>query len=69
MAISSATSKCPYCLEEIKPGAVICKHCRTPLKKPEGKKSSGFWQTKFMWGFYSGVAVMIVLIILFNRIF
>ncbi len=69
MATVGATAKCPYCLEEVKPGAMICKHCGTPLRKMPKKKVVPWWRTNFMFGFYTGIVIMILLIVLYNRTF
>jgi len=63
------SKKCPYCLETINPGAVICRHCGSSLKIHKRKKKIPRWRTQYMLGLYSGVAIMVVLIYLFNRIF
>lgn len=65
----SKKNVCPYCREEIAPGAVICKHCRTPLKLSKKKKARSFWVGNYMLGFYSGTAFVILLIILYYRFF
>jgi len=62
-------SKCPYCMEEIAPGAMVCKHCHAILKKPEVKKKRPWWMTNFALGFFSGVLFMGLLIYLYIRIF
>jgi predicted amidophosphoribosyltransferase len=62
-------TKCPYCLEDIKPGALVCKHCHSPLKVPKKRKTIPAWRSNFMFGFYAGIAIMILLVILYNKIF
>ena len=62
-------SRCPYCLEEITPGALICKHCGSPIRIPGKKRKIPFWRGTFMLGLYSGIMLMVLLIILYNRIF
>jgi predicted amidophosphoribosyltransferase len=60
---------CPFCREEITPGAIICKHCGSPLKYPKQMKKAPFWRGTFMLGVYSGIAFMVLLIILYSKIF
>jgi predicted amidophosphoribosyltransferase len=61
--------RCPYCMEEIAPGALICKHCGSHLKTPKRKKKTPFWRNTYMLGVYSGVVFMILMIYLYNRVF
>jgi len=63
------TARCPYCMEEIAPGALICKHCGSHLKAPKKKKIVPFWRNTFMLGFYCGVVFMILMIYLYNKVF
>nr|MBN2277137.1 hypothetical protein [candidate division Zixibacteria bacterium] len=69
MGVSSKTSICPYCKEQITPGALLCKHCGTPLKFPKPKKKVPFWRTAYMLGVYSGIGFMLLMIYLWNKIF
>jgi predicted nucleic acid-binding Zn ribbon protein len=70
MKAAKEKEKCPYCREEIAPGAVICKHCRSiinaPLKK---KKKTPFWYGSYMLGVYSGIIFSGILIYIFFKIF
>jgi len=34
---------CPFCAEEIKDAAVVCKHCGRELKAPAKAKKKGGW--------------------------
>jgi len=69
MDSNALTSLCPYCREEIAPGALICKHCGSPLKKPTKKSRKSFWLNQYMLGVYTGVIFMILMIILYHKIF
>jgi predicted nucleic acid-binding Zn ribbon protein len=69
MGINKKTLTCPYCKEEIAPGAVICKHCGSSLKLPAKNKKRSFWLDTYMLGVYSGVILMVLLVILYNKIF
>jgi predicted amidophosphoribosyltransferase len=69
MSIGEKTVRCPYCREEIIPGALICKHCGSQLKMPKKKNKRSFWMDTYMLGVYSGVILMILLVILYNKIF
>ncbi|HDL03253.1 MAG TPA: zinc ribbon domain-containing protein [candidate division Zixibacteria bacterium] len=69
MSISSKLSVCPYCKEEIAPGAVLCKHCGSPLKMIKKKKSAPFWRSQYMLGIYTGIIFMVLMIYLYNKIF
>jgi len=69
MTTAEKTVRCPFCREEIIPGALICKHCGSPLKMPKAKKKRSFWLDTYMLGVYSGVILMILLVILYNKIF
>lgn len=33
------TRKCPFCAEEIRAEAVVCKHCHASLKNPRAEKA------------------------------
>ncbi|MBN2226329.1 MAG: hypothetical protein JW763_03095 [candidate division Zixibacteria bacterium] len=68
MVVAQKSSKCPYCREDIAPGALVCKHCGMPLvKKPKPKPP--FWRSQYMLGVYSGVAFMILMIYFYSRLF
>ncbi len=69
MSTTGTQSRCPYCMETIARGAVICKHCGTPLKLPKKRKKIPFWRGQYMLGVYSGIVFMILMIILWNKIF
>ena len=56
-------------MEEIAPGAIVCKHCGSKITVLKKKKKSPFWRGNFMLGFYCGIIVMIFLIYLYNKIF
>ena len=43
--------ECPYCAEEIKPGAVICKHCRSNLSEEEVLQPESSSMLSFGWIF------------------
>jgi len=62
-------SICPVCKEEIARGAVLCKHCGTLLKVPKKSKRVPFWRSQYMLGVYSGVILMVLLIVAWNRLF
>ena len=62
-------TRCPYCMEEIVPGAIICRHCGSPLKLPKKKKKAPFWRSSFMLGLYTGIIVMVLLTVLYNKVF
>ena len=68
MAVESKTRRCPYCSEEIAPGALVCKHCHAPLMKKQ-KPKPPFWRGQFMLGVYSGIFFMILMIYIFNKAF
>ena len=56
-------------MEEIVPGAIICRHCGSPLKLPKKKKKAPFWRSSFMLGLYTGIIVMVLLTVLYNKVF
>ena len=60
---------CPYCNEEIAPGAVLCKHCGSPLKMIKKKKRVPLCRSNYMLGVYTGVLFMVLMIYLYNKIF
>lgn len=62
-------SLCPYCKEEIALGAVLCKHCGSPLKLSKKKRKVPFWRSAYMLGLYSGIVLIVLLIILYNTLF
>jgi predicted nucleic acid-binding Zn ribbon protein len=68
MVDTKAKEKCPFCKEEIAPGAVICKHCHSILKMPSQQKKAPSWRSKFMLGFYCGLAFSGFLVYLYFRI-
>jgi len=68
MGKTAKITACPYCMEEIAPGAIICKHCHTPLKLPQRKKKAPLWRCSYMLGVYSGIALAILLFILYNKL-
>jgi len=62
--------KCPFCKEEIAPGAVICKHCHSILSAPPKKKKKvPFWYSTFMLGVYTGIVFSGILVYLYYKIF
>jgi len=69
MVLPRKKTLCPYCREEIQPGALVCRHCHSPLNIPKKRKPVPFWRNTYMLGVYSGIALMILLIILYSKIF
>ena len=63
-----STEKCPFCREEIAPGALICKHCHSIIKLPAKKKNVPTWRNSFMLGFYCGIIFMLILIYLYVKV-
>ncbi|RKX20919.1 MAG: hypothetical protein DRP51_05020 [Candidatus Zixiibacteriota bacterium] len=59
-------NKCPFCKEEIAKGAIVCKHCGSKIQILKKQKKKPFWRNSFMLGFYCGVALMILMIYLYN---
>ncbi|MCP4706722.1 MAG: hypothetical protein GY865_19160 [candidate division Zixibacteria bacterium] len=62
----TVVSKCPFCKEEIARGAIVCKHCGSKIQILKSKRKKPFWRSSFMFGFYCGIILMILLIYLYN---
>ena len=69
MKVLNKKEICPFCKEEITPGALVCKHCHSIIKLPPQQKKVPAWRNKFLLGFYTGVIFMGVLIYLYTKIF
>lgn len=61
--------KCPYCKEEIAPGALVCKHCRSIIKLPSQQKKVPAWRNKFLLGFYCGILFSAALLYFYYKLF
>jgi hypothetical protein len=68
MTAVGSKERCPFCKEEIAPGALICKHCHSIIKLPPPKKKVPTWRNKFLLGFYAGILFMALMIYLYVKL-
>lgn len=61
MSVAKTFETCPFCREQILPGALRCKHCHADLSESKAKKKSSLARfNTFRLGFLIGVLFALV---------